>query len=435
MRNEDVESQGSKNDSTGSGKKTTIEWCKQYFFHWDVAFLVVCIVAIAVEPIFFYLPVIKEATKCIAIDTTLKIIGICVRSFLDLIALGDLVARKTKKIKSHDMMSTSDYVINILSILPVPQVLVPIIFSDMRGYRSRYRRKFLNAVVLLQYGPRLLRIYRLWKIVNETIVKKNKIPTKVSSTNEVNAESNKLNKKGFIAMKAGLNLLLYLVASNVLGAFWYFVSIQRETTCWQLACKNDIECSKTSPSFNCADGFGNYTFLNDSCSVETPKTTLFDFGIFQEARQSGILASKDFFQKTMYCFWWGLRNLSSLGQNLETSSDYWENCFTVLISIFGLLLFLFFIGNLQVYMQWETSEEMKELSVHKTSKEGGEEISKQTSKERNEISKEHDEISKLLGVISKEHDEISKLLEVISKEHDEISKLLKIRPLPPVAPK
>ncbi|KAG6706962.1 hypothetical protein I3843_06G009100 [Carya illinoinensis] len=309
MRNEDVESQGSKNDSTGSGKKTTIEWCKQYFFHWDVAFLVVCIVAIAVEPIFFYLPVIKEATKCIAIDTTLKIIGICVRSFLDLIALGDLVARKTKKIKSHDMMSTSDYVINILSILPVPQVLVPIIFSDMRGYRSRYRRKFLNAVVLLQYGPRLLRIYRLWKIVNETIVKKNKIPTKVSSTNEVNAESNKLNKKGFIAMKAGLNLLLYLVASNVLGAFWYFVSIQRETTCWQLACKNDIECSKTSPSFNCADGFGNYTFLNDSCSVETPKTTLFDFGIFQEARQSGILASKDFFQKTMYCFWWGLRNL------------------------------------------------------------------------------------------------------------------------------
>ncbi|KAG2700671.1 hypothetical protein I3760_06G009100 [Carya illinoinensis] len=191
------------------------------------------------------------------------------------------------------------------------QVIVPIIFSDTRDYKSRYGRKFLNAVVLLQYVPRLFRIYRLWKIV--------------------------------------------------LGAFWYFVSIQRETTCWQLACKNHIGCSKTSPSFNCGDGFGNYTFLNDSCSVEMPKTSLFDFGIFQEARQSGILASKDFFQKTMYCFWWGLRNLSSLGQNLETSSDYWENCFTVLISIFGLLLFLFFIGNLQVYMQWETSNELDEI--------------------------------------------------------------------------
>ncbi|KAG7973663.1 hypothetical protein I3843_06G008400 [Carya illinoinensis] len=315
-KNGDVESQDSKKDWTIISKTLAK--------YWDVAFLVVCIVAIAVEPIFFYLPVIKEATKCIAIDTTLKIIGICVRSFLDLIALGDLVARKNKKIKSHDMMSTSDYVINILSILPVPQVIVPIIFSDMRDYKSRYGRKFLNAVVLLQYVPRLFRIYRLWKIVNETILKKeiaesskNEIPTKGSSTNEVNAESVKKILKRFIVMKAGFNLLLYLVASNVLGAFWYFVSIQRETTCWQLACKNDIGCSKTSPSFNCGDGFGNYTFLNDSCSVETPKTTLFDFGIFQEARQSSILASKDFFQKTMYCFWWGLRNLSSLGQTLK----------------------------------------------------------------------------------------------------------------------
>ncbi|KAG6706986.1 hypothetical protein I3842_06G009600 [Carya illinoinensis] len=176
------------------------------------------------------------------------------------------------------------------------QVIVPIIFSDMRDYKSRHGRKVLNAVVLLQYVPRLFRIYRLWKIV------------KGSSPNKVKAESKK-NMKRIRVMKAGFNLLLYLVASNVLGAFWYFISIQRETTCWQLACKNDIECSKTSPSFNCGDGFGNYTFLNDSCSVETPKTILFDFGIFQEARQSGILASKDFFQKTMYCFWWGLRNL------------------------------------------------------------------------------------------------------------------------------
>ncbi|KAG6706985.1 hypothetical protein I3842_06G009600 [Carya illinoinensis] len=175
-------------------------------------------------------------------------------------------------------------------------VIVPIIFSDMRDYKSRHGRKVLNAVVLLQYVPRLFRIYRLWKIV------------KGSSPNKVKAESKK-NMKRIRVMKAGFNLLLYLVASNVLGAFWYFISIQRETTCWQLACKNDIECSKTSPSFNCGDGFGNYTFLNDSCSVETPKTILFDFGIFQEARQSGILASKDFFQKTMYCFWWGLRNL------------------------------------------------------------------------------------------------------------------------------
>ncbi|XP_042984763.1 cyclic nucleotide-gated ion channel 1-like [Carya illinoinensis] len=245
----------------------------------------VCVVAVAVDPLFFYLPFIDESTKCIELDTTLEIIAICVRSFLDLIAIWYLIARK--KIHDRPDMKCSDYVINILSILPVPQVLVPIIFSEMRNSEFRDGRKFLNAVVLLQYVPRIFRIYRLWKIVNKNIKPRPK----------VNAERNK-NTKGFMVMKAGFNLFLYLIASH-----------------------------------------------------------------------------------------------------------------------------------------WETSEEMKELSVHKTSKEV-EEISKHKHGAiSKQTSKEHDEISKLLEVIYKEHDEISKLLEVISKEHNEISKLLKIRPLLPIAPK
>ncbi|XP_041015011.1 cyclic nucleotide-gated ion channel 1-like [Juglans microcarpa x Juglans regia] len=351
-----------------SSYDSTLEFSRKRASKWDVAFLVVCVVAVAVDPLFFYLPVINESTKCITIDKTLEIIAICVRSFLDLVALGDLVARSIAS-SVDDCYSRSDYVINILSILPVPQVLVPIIFSEMiKGLRFRHGRKFLNAVVLLQYVPRIFRIYRLWKIVNQTIILPKSIPpTATTRVNVVNAESNKYHvipPKGFIVMKAGFNLFLYLVASHVLGAFWYFYSIERETTCWHVACERhqtDIGCSETS--FNCHAGFGNHTILNDYCSLEknTNTTLSFDFGIFQEARQSGILASMDFPQKAMFCFWWGLRNLSSFGQNLETSPYYWENCFTVLISIFGLILFLYFIGNLQVYMQWEVSNELEEI--------------------------------------------------------------------------
>ncbi|XP_042984760.1 cyclic nucleotide-gated ion channel 1-like [Carya illinoinensis] len=328
-------------------------WCFHYF-HWDVAFLVVCVVAIAVDPLFIYLPVINEATKCIAIDTTLKINAICVRSFLDLIALGDLVARK---INNCPDMKSSDYVINILSILPVHQVLMPIIFSEMSTSKIENIGKFLNAVVILQYVPRIFRIYRLWKIVNETII----LPKR--STIVDASYKNLIPPRGFLVMKAGFNLLLYLVASHALGAFWYFFSIERETTCWyKLACEHDINGCSKGISLDCgADGFGNYTFLNDFCSIENPNTTLFDFGIFEDARQSGILSSMDFPRKIIFCFWWGLRNLSSLGQNLQTSTYYWENCFTVLISIFGLLLFLYFIGNLQIYMQWDASNELDEI--------------------------------------------------------------------------
>ncbi|XP_041015895.1 cyclic nucleotide-gated ion channel 1-like [Juglans microcarpa x Juglans regia] len=208
-----------------------------------------------------------------------------------------------------DRYSRSDYVINILSILPVPQFLVPIIFSEMRGSKFRDGRKFLNAAVLLQYVPRLFRIYRLWKIVNENIILPKSIPqtTRVKVNAEGSYKNMMIPPKGFIVMKAGFNLFLYLVASHILGSFWYFFSIERETTCWHVACKHDTGCNKTS--FNCGHGFSNNTFLNNFCSLEKPDTTLFDFGIFQEARQSGILESMDFLRKTIFCFWWGLRNL------------------------------------------------------------------------------------------------------------------------------
>ncbi|KAF5442256.1 hypothetical protein F2P56_034936 [Juglans regia] len=232
------------------------------YFHWDVAFLVVCVVAVAVDPLFFYLPVINGATKCITIDTTLKIIAICVRSFLDLVAFGNLLA-------SRDYMMRSDYVINILAILPAPQIVVPLMFSEMSGSKFLNIRRILKAVVLFQYVPRIIRIYRLWRKVNETSTR-----FKV-----MKAEGYKnmmmIRPKGLIVMKAGFNLFLYLVASHVLGAFWYFFSIERETSCWDVACEphqTGIGCSETS--FNCDAGFGNHTTLNDYCSLEKKQIQL-----------------------------------------------------------------------------------------------------------------------------------------------------------------
>ncbi|KAF5442260.1 hypothetical protein F2P56_034940, partial [Juglans regia] len=346
---------------------------------WNLMFLVVYVVAVAVDPLFFYLPVIEDnpsnATKCITTDKTLKIIAICVRSFLDLVTIGDLVRQISKRIR----LEASEYVINILGILPVPQVLVPIIVSGMSGSKSRKIRKFLNAVVILQYVPRILRVWILWnKAVNDAMNNQPKTessrPTDEDNEKEKKKEKKrkkekkmKKEKKKYMVLKAGLNLYLYLIASHVLGAFWYFFSIERETKCWHLAChEHNITCNNST--FHCDNDFRiNHPIINESCSLKDPNTNLFDFGIYQKARQSGILDSMDIPQKTLFCFWWGLRNLSSFGQNLETSPDYWENCFTILISIFGLLLFLYFIGNLQVYMQSEASEWLqryKQRSYH-----------------------------------------------------------------------
>ncbi|KAL6206311.1 hypothetical protein ACLB2K_023559 [Fragaria x ananassa] len=81
--------------------------------------------------------------------------------------------------------------------------------------------------------------------------------------------------------------------------------------------------------------------------------------MFLDILQSGNTGSTIFSTKFFYSFWWGLRNLSNFGTNLETSSYIWENCFAILICVIGLLLFLFLIGNVQTYIQSESEKFVK----------------------------------------------------------------------------
>ncbi|PRQ38051.1 hypothetical protein RchiOBHm_Chr4g0409521 [Rosa chinensis] len=97
----------------------------------------------------------------------------------------------------------------------------------------------------------------------------------------------------------------------------------------------------------------NMTFirsLDEFCLVDVPAnaTAPFHFGIFLDSLKSGNMGQINFAKKISYSFWWGLRNLSNFGTNLETSTYVWENCFAILTSTVGLLLFLYLIGKVQV---------------------------------------------------------------------------------------
>ena len=67
--------------------------------------------------------------------------------------------------------------------------------------------------------------------------------------------------------------------------------------------------------FYCGD-HSNITFahLYNDCHFIEPdeikNTTVFNFGIFTDALNSGVLLeSSNFLEKFFYCFWWGLRGL------------------------------------------------------------------------------------------------------------------------------
>ncbi|KAL3574209.1 hypothetical protein D5086_024822 [Populus alba] len=93
----------------------------------------------------------------------------------------------------------------------------------------------------------------------------------------------------------------------------------------------------------------NVTDVPANCDARN-STLTFKYGIFADAFINDVASSR-FIEKFLYCLWWGLRNLSSYGQTLETSTFLGENVFCILICIIGLVLSAQLIGNMQTNLQ------------------------------------------------------------------------------------
>ncbi|XP_062001176.1 cyclic nucleotide-gated ion channel 1-like [Rosa rugosa] len=145
--------------------------------------------------------------------------------------------------------------------------------------------------------------------------------------------------------------------------FGTFFATQREMDCWHSVCQRHKGCQPST--FSCSErrnGLRTIPSLDKECPINPPderKGKHFNFGIFADALDYRLVQSTDFPQKFLNCFSWGLRNLSSLSQNLQTSTYAWENLFAVFISIVGMLLFIYLIGSLQTYLQFATARSEK----------------------------------------------------------------------------
>ncbi|KAL5987554.1 Cyclic nucleotide-gated ion channel 18 [Asimina triloba] len=146
---------------------------------------------------------------------------------------------------------------------------------------------------------------------------------------------------------------------QLLGASWYLLSIERQHTCWQLECLKEGGKNATSchPRFLDCSNVGepgrkswlNATHVFRNCDA-MDGTIKFKYGMFSDALTQGIVSST-FTRKYLYCLSWGLRNLSSYGSNLETSTYMGETSFCILICIIGLVIFAHLMGNMESYLQ------------------------------------------------------------------------------------
>ncbi|KAM0040724.1 putative IQ motif, EF-hand binding, cyclic nucleotide-binding domain, Ion transport [Helianthus debilis subsp. tardiflorus] len=315
-------------------------------------FVLSCILAVSIDPLFFYLPVFDKTKTCLGIDRKLAIIATTLRTIVDAFYLFHMalefrtayIAPSSRVFGRGELVIDSGqiakrylrwyFIIDFLSVLPLPQIVIWRYMQRSMGSDVLATKEALLYIVLIQYIPRFARIVPL--------------------TSELKRTAGVLAETAWAG--AAYYLLLYMLASHIVGAFWYLLSVERNDTCWKKACENkninsDLLYCGNEHMQGYSDWISNSTnVLNEACSPDGDKPP-FDFGIFTQALSSGIVFSTQFVQKYCYCLWWGLQNLSTLGQGLETSTYPGETIFSIALAISGLILFALLIGNMQTYLQ------------------------------------------------------------------------------------
>lgn len=237
----------------------------------------------------------------------------------------------------------SDLVVDLAAALPLPQIVIWFVIPSLESSTAIHANHTVALMVLVQYIPRFFVMFPL----NRRIIKTTGVVAKTAWSG------------------AAYNLLLYMLAGHVIGASWYVLSIQRQFECWSIECRKEYNRTHSPScklSFLDCSTYGKpdrqawlkVTHVMTSCDARNDDDENFQFGMFADAFTSEV-ASADFLQKYFYCLWWGIKSLSSYGQNIATSTLSSETVFGIIVCIAGLVFFSHLIGNMQTYLQSTTA--------------------------------------------------------------------------------
>ncbi|KAJ1690510.1 hypothetical protein LUZ63_014665 [Rhynchospora breviuscula] len=334
-------------------------------------FSISCFFGLSIDPLFFYLRTIDSKNNCLGIDRHLAVTSTILRTVVDVLYLGRIVlqfrtafiAPSSRVFGRGELVIDPEqiakrylrryFIVDFLSVFPLPQIVIWRYLHQSMGADVSGTENAIIIIILTQYIPRFVRIFPLM--------------TELKRSSGVVTES--------AYMTAVYYLVWYLIASHTVGALWYFLAVDREDACWTKHCEEKLPgCD--SRFLYCGNNYlmGYNEWVNASmdallkhCSVEVEKKE-FKYGIYESALESGVASSVDFFPKLFFCLWWGLQNLSTLGQGLQTSTYTMEVLFSISLAILGLILFALLIGNMQTYLQ-STTIRLEEMRVKRSDSE------------------------------------------------------------------
>ncbi|MCO5556975.1 hypothetical protein L7F22_010530 [Adiantum nelumboides] len=268
---------------------------------WNGLFVLSCLAALFIDPLFYYLPIVNS-NVCLEIDKHLAIVITILRSITDIFYLihmglqfrtGYIVSSsrilgRGELVKNPGLIAKrylkGQFFVDLVAVLPLPQIIIWAVIPALAGTTADNTKNALRLIILVQLIPRMYPLTQVGKSVSL-------VPETAWAG-------------------AAYNLLLYMLISHFFGACWYLLAVERQDTCWRSASKNVtnfrgqfLDCSYLG---NIEREGWNRTIAQSLCSHDGD---FFNYGIYQDALDHGIVSTKKFVIKYFYCLWWGLRNL------------------------------------------------------------------------------------------------------------------------------
>lgn len=185
---------------------------------WNKIFVLVSVIAVSLDSLFYYIPMINRDKNCIKMDRKLATSAVVLRSLTDIAYLIDiaynivkafqtlkkeghgLVCKKGQLVKNAQVvarrLSWSAVAIDFLAIFPVPPVTILVFLGRLKYFSGSWENKFQNAVLLFQFVPRIFWIYL--------------------SCMELTKTQHQLTWIAWVK-GGGLNFFLYILASHVVS--------------------------------------------------------------------------------------------------------------------------------------------------------------------------------------------------------------------------
>ncbi|KAH9724712.1 putative cyclic nucleotide-gated ion channel 20 [Citrus sinensis] len=297
---------------------------------WKQFFVITCLVAIFVDPLFFFLLSVQQIGLSSYAGTRLRLAYVAPESRV--VGAGELVDHP-KKIALNYLRGY--FFIDFFVALPLPQIIILLVLPNILGSSgANYAKNLLRAAILLQYIPRLYKFLPLFAGQSST---------------------------GFIFESAWanffINLFTFTLSGHIVGSGWYLFGLQRVNQCLRDACHNSSiqDCKKF---LDCGHGNGGAEYSQDQTwkswsgnqqASDCFEKDKFSYGIYEQAVK--LTTENSIITRYVYSLFWGFQQISTLAGNQTPSYFVGEVLFTMAIIGVGLLLFAFLIGNMQNFLQ------------------------------------------------------------------------------------